>query len=148
MLIKVPESPSNGLEYKAPAKALLESLGLRDASCYAQAIWPLPNMQKSSESEFWHYRSGYSFDSEAWVGNIHTEKGHATLVIFGITHGQRANGGFAVLFYYAYPSEKAFTEYYTFAGCEHEFAHESLGNCQHRYSCVKCKHQYDVDSSG
>jgi hypothetical protein len=33
-------------------------------------------------------------------------------------------------------------------GCEHENTHEIIGNCLHRYTCVKCGHVSVVDSSG
>jgi hypothetical protein len=147
MLIRVPESPSkNAYEFKPAAQALLESLGMEED--WQRPEWPLPNMKKSTETEFWYYRSGYSFDSEAWAGNIQVDGKHATMILYGVTHGHLANGGFAVLFFYEYPLVDAHTEYYTFQKCDHEFNHQSTGNCQHRYTCTKCGNSYDEDSSG
>ncbi len=147
MLIKIPESASvNSHTYKPAAQSLMDSLGVE--KCHNNPTWPLPNMKESTESEFWHYRTGHNFSSEAWCGNVVVDGKHATMMVYGVTHGHRGDGGFAILFFYEYPLEKARTEYYTFSKCDHEFNCENIGRCEHRYTCAKCNKSYEVDSSG
>jgi len=38
--------------------------------------------------------------------------------------------------------------YFKFAECEHDFRHENIGNCLHRYTCNKCGYKFERDSSG
>ena len=33
------------------------------------------------------------------------------------------------------------------AGCQHEYASETVGNCLTQYTCRTCGHSYEVDSS-
>lgn len=35
----------------------------------------------------------------------------------------------------------------SYAGCEHEYAQETLGRCYNKYTCKKCGYSYEVDSS-
>lgn len=32
-------------------------------------------------------------------------------------------------------------------GCDHDYKSTKLGNCWHRYTCSKCGHSYEIDSS-
>lgn len=31
--------------------------------------------------------------------------------------------------------------------CMHEYKYRSLGNCLHGYTCIRCGHRYEIDSS-
>lgn len=122
--------------------------------------WPLPNMKRVTESDYWGWCQSYSFNSDVWAGSRqivdqHGKKRWATIRVYYVGHSQFIDGGFAVAIYYAqyrglYPTGSYVNdvEYFEWRACAHDFKQTNIGNCLNRYTCVHCRKYYDVDSSG
>jgi hypothetical protein len=108
--------------------------------------WPLPNMKSSTEKDFWGWRSTWGFAGEAWGGQIKIDGQWATILLYFCGEGgHNGKGGFAVAVYREYKRERV--EYFTWSHCDHVYEGSRLGNCWHKYTCSKCGHSYEVDSS-
>lgn len=123
----------------------LKAIGMEDEFC--RVPWPLPNMKDSTERDFWGWRASSSFRLEAWCDSVTVDGEHATLLTFFLDSGHFIDGGFAVAVIYR-GTVAHHARYFEWRACDHKFAHRTTGNCQHRYTCERCKKTYDVDSSG
>jgi hypothetical protein len=112
--------------------------------------WPLPNMKPIKDTEFWSWRTSYTFSGEVWAGSrridIDGKPTWANLMVYWLGHGHYEGGGFAVAVVRDYQAEKVL--YFDWRACEHTFAQKNIGNCLNRYTCTKCGASHDVDSSG
>jgi hypothetical protein len=106
--------------------------------------WPFPNAKPISDSDFWHYYTIYSPTAIYHVGHIKVEENWASVVFFAGC--MSTDVLLAIVQYYSGPKAKT-VEYYQVSACDHEYEHKSGGNCYHIYTCTKCGHRYDVDSS-
>ena len=114
---------------------------------FGNPAWPLPNLELSSEKEFWGWRASQGFKAEAWCGHYTVFGEPATLLIYWLDNSFYANGGFAVaVIYRGTVADEA--RYFSWRTCVHDFNHQRTGNCQYKYTCTKCGVSYDVDSSG
>lgn len=111
--------------------------------------WPLPNLKKIPERDFWSWRCSYSFKVEVNpVCSIkHTDGTNRDVLIYIVDHSQLIDGGFVVLIDRSWSNPKP-VEYYQFSKCAHEFTEKNIGHCLHQYTCKHCNKSYTVDSSG
>jgi hypothetical protein len=123
---------------------MLKALGLENN--HGVPAWPLPNLKASDEKSFWGWRASYSFQGEAWMGQIKIGGEYANVILFYVGHSRFIDGGFAVAIFRNYQKERV--EYFEWRSCEHEFSRKNIGNCLNKYTCSKCGKSYDVDSSG
>lgn len=125
---------------------LLAALGIRPKGFVTERKWPLPNMVRVTEREYWQWRSTYfTPKDEAWAGQVKLDDGWGTLLLFLIDQGQYLGGGFAVVTEHG--GGQRGVRYYTWGDCVHDFDQKTIGNCLNQYTCSKCGRAYDVDSS-
>ncbi len=151
-------------------KRFNELFGLTKYGAYmnAQYAWDnMPNRVEVDERAFWGWRSSYSFNGEAWLGQVKTaEKAvdspnpeWGTLILYLVDHSSMAGGGFAVVYNYNARNWNAEQDkegqksvrYFKWIACDHDehgWSQKNIGNCLNRYTCKGCGHSYDVDSSG
>lgn len=122
-------------------------LGVKDE--WEHVSWPLPNMKQVTESDFWSWRCSYSFKAEInFVMAVkHDDETTRDVLGYIVDHSSMIDGGFLVLVDRSYRDPKPVL-YYKFGLCEHNFEHQTIGNCLHEYTCKYCKKSYTVDSSG
>jgi hypothetical protein len=138
---------------------LLESLGVE--SSLGTVPWPLPNMRRTDESEFWGHHSSMGNNwMSAYIGSKQVENAKgalkwATLHVFFDDTMSNRSAGYCVATLHAeyvgqYPDGKYVNEvaYFWWGKCVHEFKEKNIGRCLHRYDCQKCGDSYEVDSSG
>lgn len=108
----------------------------------------LPNLERCTEADFWGYHMTWSFDSDAiYMGDMELDGVRGTVRLYYVSKGRRANGGFAVLTKYEHGGKHSI-HYFKWSACDHTFSSRRTGNCLHVYTCTKCGHAYEVDSSG
>jgi hypothetical protein len=130
--------------------SFLKAMGAKGAS---DRVWPLPNLKKITEAEFWHWRTSYTPCAEANLLQIQLAKvdpeskfGHpqwGTPIVYFLNHSELIGGGFVVVHEYNYSR----VTYYTWSACDHTFQGKTIGNCLNRYTCTKCNNSYEIDSS-
>lgn len=131
--------------------ALYNALGNNEKT-WNTVPFPLPNMKKVTEREFWANESTWTTHVRANGGQIQlnnpnppygTEWGH--LMLYFVNHGRFTGGGYAVMFYYWRKENPV--EYYEWCSCDHSFKETNISNCYNKYTCTKCGASYTVDSS-
>lgn len=108
--------------------------------------WPLPNMEDSTPTEFWGWRSTYSFNAEVYGGQHKIDNEWANITLFWLDFSYFINGGFAVAAFRTYKKEHQ--KYYKWTACKHEFKEKTVANCLHEHTCIHCKRSFQIDSSG
>lgn len=107
---------------------------------YVGLPWPLPNMEPTSELQFWGYRSSWQFAAE--IREQFIVNGVAiSAIIYYIDTEMLGRGGFVVV-----PSRTK-VEYFKWTACKHEFDQSNAGRCLTNYRCTKCGHAFQWDSS-
>lgn len=102
--------------------------------------WPLPNMKPITEVDFWNYRSTHSFAAEVW-NQLYIDGLPVTGLLYFVIGDFHGPGGFAVI------TSRDKVEYYKWIACEHDFVYDYAGRCLTNYTCTKCGHKFQVDSS-
>jgi hypothetical protein len=148
MLIRTPGPQKENREWMPGVRRLFKTLGL-DHGPYAKMPWniewPLPNMKRITEYDFWFHCSSWGHVCEAHCTNVRLPTGeHVNVWLFV---GGPEEIGYAVLWKYGYPESEGRTEYYTFSACDHDYVSRNIGRCLTEYKCSKCEHKYEVDSS-
>ena len=123
-------------------KEFLDAVG---AKSLLEDPFPLPNMESITETDFWAVRSMWSFPAESYLGSHKIEEEWATVTVFFLNSGRWYGGGFAVAYFHRYQKEKVL--YYSWSRCDHSFVCKGIGKCLHQYTCEKCGHSYEIDSS-
>lgn len=133
------------------AKRYCEALGL-NPKFTNDPKWPLPNLKRANEANYWSWRADQGFKADAWAGQIRLLKEtapngfeYANLLIDFVDRGSMRGGGFAVLVFRDYQKERV--EYYTWSKCDHKWVEKNVRMCLHRYTCEHCKEAYEIDSS-
>lgn len=119
------------------------ALGLK--SRFAEPAWPLPNMKRVEEKDFWNHAASWSWSAEGYGGHFKIGDEWATVRIFYAGHSRLIDGGYAVAVFRGYQEERV--EYYEWRACDHVFASKNVGRCLNRYTCEKCGKSYEIDSS-
>lgn len=132
-------------EYKTARDKVTERLTSIVGNQRGTLLLDLPNMQRSSEGEYWRQHGLYGFEAEAYISHKRIGDEWASCYLYMVGVGHLKDGGFAVAFFFNRKENKV--EYYSWAKCVHEFTHKCIGNCLHQYTCSKCGHSYQEDSS-
>lgn len=85
------------IEPRTQSSRVCEILGVEDD--FSSLPWPLPNLKKVPERDFWSWRCSYSFKAEVNpVCSIkHTDGTNRDVLIYIVDHSQLIDGGFVVL---------------------------------------------------
>ncbi|MHC2250957.1 hypothetical protein ACVILK_000649 [Bradyrhizobium embrapense] len=121
---------------------LLKALGVPDDLC--NPLFPLPNMKRSSEKEFWGWNASYSPRARIWLGSQTIAYQHANILIYWMGE---VHPSFAVAVIYKNTvADRAV--YYRWSACDHDFKITASGHCWRDYTCTKCGVTDHEDSSG
>lgn len=112
-------------------------------------IVDLPNLDRTTDIEFWHAASLGDFKVEARlrhqeVMNADGELAWASPILYFVDDGDLLAGGYMVAYFYSHPKH---VEYFRWRACDHEFKSQNLGRCYNKYTCTKCGRFYTIDSS-
>ena len=112
---------------------------------------PLPNMKEMTEKEFaqsmfFTYTPDYHF---------YRQINRVEKLPLGLAPGPKGGGLHVHCYVFFDKTGIAFASdywagkvrYFHFAVCEHEFTEKNIGRCLHKYTCVKCGFNKEVDSS-
>lgn len=138
MLIHVTEYPKAGNEVTADFE---KHVGNREG-------WPLPNLKRIKDHEFWDALCSGGFKVHAWVSPKEITRGKhdwAYIQVFYTDFMRTACGGVAALYFYGYQRERI--EYYSWSPCDHQWSERTVGNCLHEATCKNCGVKYGYDSS-
>jgi hypothetical protein len=103
--------------------------------------WPLPNLKPSTEKAFWDWRQVWSFKAEVYYSSRQVKGEWARVLVYWADVNECLSGGFAVFVF-----DKR-VEYHRWGLCDHEFSHENIGRCLHRYTCNRCSQSFELDTS-
>jgi hypothetical protein len=107
-----------------------------------------PNMKEITPAQWAWGLNSYSPTAELYIGDVKMDGERWTLYATAY-HGGYENhgGGFVRAFHYDWPEHRQQVKFYRWASCEHVREQKNIGRCLNRYTCSKCGHFYDVDSS-
>lgn len=108
--------------------------------------WPLPNMTPTTARDFWKWNHSWGFRANAWCGTRRIGDSWANVAVFLANVAELMDGGFVVTSFYSGPRRDE-TDYHRWSGCAHDFDEKNTANCEHTYTCRKCKRAFSVDSS-
>ena len=135
-----------GLQREESAKKIerefLDAVGAKNT---LEDPFPLPNMRSVKETDFWAVRSTWSFTAEAYLGSHKIDGDWATVTVFFLNSEDHYGGGYAVAYFHRYQKERVL--YYRWSRCDHRFGSKNIGRCLTLYTCSKCGHSYEIDSS-
>lgn len=110
-----------------------------------------PNLKEISAGNWAWGHESYSPTAELYVGHVKMPDGAKGTMRIDAYHGGYHNhgGGFATLFVYNHGGGDVehSVRFFEWASCEHTRTQTNIGRCLNRYTCSKCGHFYDVDSS-
>jgi len=110
-----------------------------------------PNLKEIEAGDWAWGQSSYTPTAELYIGRVvlpDGTKGDMRVTVYCggyYNHG----GGFATLFMYDYTGSQHGhrVRFFEWASCQHRYSSKNIGRCLNRYTCEKCGHSYDVDSS-
>lgn len=128
--------------------------------------WP-PNVREIPANEFWSYFFTYGIGANEHrqmitrVGTDHdpvSKEERRCMIQQGVSNGFFYQSGY--FFYKGDGSDSGYImtrdvtnakvyprKFYKFSVCEHEYVEKNVGRCLHEYTCTKCGHRFQVDSS-
>lgn len=109
-----------------------------------------PNLKEIKSGDWAWGQNSYSPTAELYVGDVNLPDGTRGTMRVTAYHGGYENhgGGFATFFVYGHkPPYDHAVRFFEWASCEHTRNSQNIGRCLNRYTCSKCGHFYDVDSS-
>lgn len=105
----------------------------------------LPNLKIIEAHELWRSFISHGPREYAWCGQTRWKE-WGTMLLFYEPAMFHAGGGFAIWQTHSYPPKSPV--YLSWVQCDHDWHSKTIGNCLTQYTCQKCKHVFDIDSSG